>query len=349
MGAFEKKPQSPQEKSAADSTKRSDKGPLAQDHSVNPILHLQRIMGNQTIQRILRSVSQETSEENRLGSSPDRTIRQRTGQPVIQREEARQTVTVPVVYTQALDRLQNIDAGIHRHLQRAGWDTDQQILLVSSGVRNVAFHLRIREGSLPPGIFARFVRERVDYSDPTNPIYPMTITLTVPSGLTAVDELTLALYHEGVHMLIYIDQNLPSPQSPHGAALDRYLAIARGHQSYASVLDSLVRYIQAFPPSAGAASLPTLQSALTGTLSAIVEEKYVHDQEQAHQLGPGPTNSQLARGYVAEKLASMGVRITPTDQDLVDAIQGMTTVFDAIDAQMGSQPQPGGGGAGGGP
>jgi len=349
MGTFEKKPQSSQEKNVGDSTERSGKMPLTQGHSANPILHLQRTIGNQTIQRILRSAGQETSEENRFGSSPDRTIRQKTGQPVIQMEEARQTATFPVVYTQALDRLQNIDAALHRHLQRAGWDTYQQILSVSSGVRNVTFHLRIREGSLPPGLFARFTRERVDYSDPTNPIYPMTITLTVPSGPTAVDELALALYHEGVHMLIYIDQNLPSPQSPHGAALDRYLTIARGHQSYASVLDSLVRYIQAFPPSAGAASFPTLQSALTGILNAIIEEKYAYDQEQAHQLGSGPTNGQLARGYIIEKLTAMGVRIAPTDQDLVDAIQGVTALFDAIDAQTGSQPQPGGGRAGSGP
>ena len=64
----------------------------------------------------------------------------------------------------------------------------------------------------------------------------------------------------------------------------------------------------------------------------------MHDQVQAHQLGPGRTNSQIAQGYIIDKLTSMGVCIVRSDQDLVSAIQGMTVVFDAIDAQIRSQP-----------
>lgn len=181
MRTLAKKPQSTHGRNSGNTIKKN-KAPFVQSHKLNPILHLQQTVGNQAVQIILRSGSQEMSRGYRLITHElVHTIQQRTGRPALQLEEARQAAAVPVVYTQALHQLQSINATLHRYLQAAGWNTYQQILRVSGGGRNIIFRLRISQGALPPRLFARFVRERVNYSDPTNPIFPMTITLSIPS------------------------------------------------------------------------------------------------------------------------------------------------------------------------
>lgn len=336
MSIFADKTQSNQERDSCNSLKRTEKAPFGQSHPVNPILHLQRTVGNQAVQRILHSGNQVMSEGSRfMARYLAHTIQQRTGSPLLQLEEARPAAAVPALYTQALARLGSIDATLHGYLQRAGWNTYREVHREVSQSVNVIFRLRIRQDSLPRDVIAQFVPGRVDYSDPTNPIYPMTMALSIPSGPTTVDELTRSLYHEGIHMLIYMDRHLTSPPSPHGAAFDRYLQFARSHQNYVQIRDALVRYTQAFPPPGAAPSVSVLEH----ILDAIVEEKYVRDraqvQVQAHRLsGQIPTNEEIARGYIYDKLASMNVVIDRTDRDIVDAIRWMTEIFDAIDTQI---------------
>jgi hypothetical protein len=236
MRTFADKTPSNREKHSGNSLKRSDKAPFGQSHPVNPILHLQRTVGNQAVQRILRSGNQVMSEGSRLiARHLAHTIQQRTGSPRLQLEEARPAAAVPALYTQALARLGSIDATLHGYLQRAGWNTYREVHRGVSQSVNVIFRLRVRQDSLPQHLIAQFVPGRVDYSDPTNPIYPMTMTLSIPSGPTAVDELTRSLYHEGIHLLIYMDRHLTSPPSPHGAAFAHYLHIARSHQNYVQI------------------------------------------------------------------------------------------------------------------
>lgn len=122
MRTFSKKPISTQQKSPVNSASKNDIAPSVQNHEVKQILNLQRTVGNREVQRILFSGSLKMSEgDGLIANDVALPVHLKAGSSILQLEAAGQAA-VPPVYTQALHRLQRIDAALYQYFQNAGWN-----------------------------------------------------------------------------------------------------------------------------------------------------------------------------------------------------------------------------------
>jgi len=275
-------------------------------------------------------------------------------------------------YAQALTALQAMDPSLHGYLSRATPGggpvpvrTGQAHLEDTGGTLTYTFLLEVRSGTLPAPRLAQFTpaNPNIVRSGPNASLTAtMTLEFATPSGAGATGELARSLYHEGLHMLLFMDRFLPqAQQSPHTASLANYTRIATAHAEYGTLWAELEVYIDldlqnraARPRSPGLPSLPPLPPGYASRsareiLAHLVEEKYVTDLEAATPGATRPTNRSLAVSYLLEGFRSVGVSATPTNPDVVRMVNRIALIFDEIDRRTRPAPGPTPSGAGSSP
>lgn len=255
-------------------------------------------------------------------------------------------------YDQALIAVRGLDPGVYQYLSRARLNGGNQLILSGQSTDTsvtppvtVQFNLNlvVRTASLAPGQNALF-REGVPTLSPVGTTRLLTANMSMEiSNEAAFDPPALArsLYHEGLHLLLFV-QNLVSPSapSPHVAALANYNRIARANPNSATVLAELEAYIDQDWRRRAIDPMPDPRRAARETMSHMIEEKYVFDQERVH-FGTQPANASLARGYILDGFREMGVRADLSNQNVIRIIRRFTQILDDIDGQIRPRINPG--------
>ncbi len=332
----------------------------SQSRAARSILHLQRTIGNQAVQRMLQDNPEHTPliappaglNPKHLVSSP---LVQRFVPPGVMWDpnvifQAAGQIAQTLNYNQAVSQLQSIDPTIHRYLStvRPGGGPT----VIKSGQFNTqdvppvavryTFNLDVQFTTLSGRQEAKFTGGTPSLTGSGNTrslTANMLMEIAPVSGPNAVTSLARNLYHEGIHMLLFMEQLLPlRTPSPHMAALANYTRIARQHQEHTRLLAELEVFIELdlqrrqLPPPANYAR----QSARE-IVDHLVEEKYVFDQER-QQFGTQFTNQSLALTYILEGFQTVGVRATSTDRNVTSIAAKATQILDDIDRQIRPQP-----------
>jgi hypothetical protein len=255
------------------------------------------------------------------------------------------------VYAQALAVLQRIDPTIYRYLSAAPLGGGSRPIRTVPAVDNSTtppttiefiFHLEVSPVALGSGKQADFRYDPPSLT-PTGTTRkldaPMHIDVSPIYDPAAVTGLATSLYHEGIHMLLYMEQILSaSPPSPHAAAFANYGRVAQQHTDYGPLLAELEVFIDLDLGKRNAGQpRDYARNGARETINHVIEEKYVFDQEKA-QFGTQFTNRSLALSYVLDSLTELGVRASPTDRNVVTIVDKATRILDDIDRLIRVQP-----------
>ncbi|HEX7050194.1 MAG TPA: DUF4157 domain-containing protein [Longimicrobiales bacterium] len=265
---------------------------------------------------------------------------------------AARTAATRAAYSQAVAQLQNINATLHRYLAAvtpgAGPTPIKTGQLTTTDTPPVTlrftFNLDVQFTSLPAGRFAEFDGGTPSLTGAGNArtmVANMVMRIASPMPTSGGGSLAASLYHEGLHMLLFMEDLLPTnPPSPHMAALMNYRRIARGHPNHARLLAELEIFIELdlqrrhlTPPADYA------RQGAQEIMAHVIEEKYVFDQER-RQFNTQITNRSLALTYVLDGFRSLGVQATATDRDVVGIVNRLTAILDEIDRQLRPRPAP---------
>jgi hypothetical protein len=296
-------------------------------------------------------------------ATPSRHAPQNAGPPVLHRYDTsvlrRQPAaapsgsaapSTPSLYSQGLTLLQSKAPDVYRGLSKASPDggpaviRDLTVSTVDTPPVTLKFHieLKISTGKLS-GRNAEFKRgtPQLNRGTPQLPgstgSYTETVEIVVdPTGATAAD-MARALFHEGTHMLIYLEGILPtSPAGPHAAGLAAYAKTANASRNGKQLLivlevqiDLDLRSRQEDP-----ASAPRWAKAI---FDKVIEEKFVFDQEHT-TFGSAPGNAPVASGYLTEGFKLVGVR-QPSPADFNRMVTLAAATLDEID-QANKPPPP---------
>ncbi len=167
----------------------------------------------------------------------------------------------------------------------------------------------------------------------------MLMEITPQSGPNAVTPLARDLYHEGIHLLLFMEGLLPRrTPSPHMAALTNYTRIARQHQVHTRLLAELEVFIELDLQRRNLPPPPNYsRQSAREIVDHLVEEKYVFDQER-QQFGTQFTNRSLALTHILDGFQTIGVRAAATDRDVISIVDEATQILDDIDRQIRPQP-----------
>ena len=247
-------------------------------------------------------------------------------------------------YAQAVAQLQSIDPVLHGYLSKTTLGGGPTTIRTAKGVDNsqnppvtiqYLFTLDVKNASLAPGTDADFKEGSRNLSG-SGTSRNFTASMSIEVSPTASVSLAQSLYHEGLHMLIYMERFLPT--SPHGAAAANYQKIAQAQPEYGPLSAEVEVFIDldlknralkdpTLTPAPGAAKRDADQ-----LLQDLWEEKYIHDQEKAKFNAP-TGNSALALTYTVKDLGDFGVRAVPSDKNLQSIVQKVTKIYTAIDQQ----------------
>jgi hypothetical protein len=242
-------------------------------------------------------------------------------------------------FTQALAQIKGIDADIHKYLSATTLNGGPKAIRTVNAVDNsttpptniqFVFNLEVKhDSSLAKNEDALF-----DGGVPVlggtgaNRTFTASMTMKINPAATSVS-LAQKLYHEGIHMILFMEDLLPgSPPSPHAAAFANYKNIFSVHKNAAPLATEIEAFVKA-----GQKNTALPAKAATEIPAHLVEEKYVFDQEKA-KFNAVFTNRQLAFTYLLEGFTNFGVTAQPTDKAVVSMGDKATAIFDEIDKQI---------------
>jgi Zn-dependent peptidase ImmA (M78 family) len=247
-------------------------------------------------------------------------------------------------YAQALAQIQGIDAEIYKYLSAAvlngGSKTVRQFQAIDSSTKpptnvQVVFNLDVKQDpTLAKGTDAVF-----DSGVPAiggsgaNQTFTASMTMSINPAATAVS-LAQKLYHEGIHMILFVEDFFPStPPSPHATSFANYNKIAKGHKDFGALAGEIEAFVKAAKQDPAKA-----HKAASEIPAHIIEEKYVFDQEKAHFSAAG-TNKQIAFTYLMEGLTGFGVTAQLSDKNVISIEDKATAILDEIDKQVAAKPK----------
>lgn len=207
------------------------------------------------------------------------------------------------------------------------------------------FVLKVIHGIERGGAAAEFerVHETVDLRPPTSSVtLPMPMHFRSRSGPNATAELSEALYHEGVHMLLAMDRLIeryvPGStriQSGKLASFQAMLGRIRNQRSFLTLSVDLQSIIGGMLIRAG---MPANQAtraadqAATRVIEGVLEERFAID-EQRRQYPGRPvqtvTNYVIAREYLPNELLNESI-VLQDQNDVTRLIQETTAVLDLV-------------------
>jgi hypothetical protein len=260
-------------------------------------------------------------------------------------KKAQQTQPQPSPYSQALTQIQTLDSVMYGYLSKAtlnGPSTAVRIVnAVDSSVTppiniQITFNLQVKQVTLGANLAA-------DFQGGVPVIAGQGTSKTVTADMVmAVDSnsptpLAQNLFHEGVHMLLYMDDLVPGG-SPHGAALTNYKKIANAHPDIARMKTQLATLISngLTQQKQNTAAAGKMASEL---LDNLWEEKYVRDQEKA-KFNAAFTNRALASTQILHDLNDQNINPSPTDVLFQSVALAAAGIMDAIDQQTKAAQQP---------
>ena len=158
------------------------------------------------------------------------------------------------------------------------------------------------------------------------------MTMQVSSNVTSsAGAMAEALYHEAIHMLLFIEDLIPSsPTSKHATSFAGYKSTAAASAKTATTLGDLEAYMSRDWTTRKVASPPNPKKAAKEVLDHIVEEKYAFDQERV-QFGKGPSNTTLVDGYLKDGFRDMNITFDATSKTLQGIASGLAAILDDID------------------
>jgi hypothetical protein len=248
------------------------------------------------------------------------------------------TQNQPSPYSLALDQIKTLDAVMHGYLSKAplnGASTPvRSINAVDSSVTppiniQITFNLMVKQVALAANLAADF-KGGVPVIAGQGTSRTVTADMVMEVDSNSPTPLAQNLFHEGVHMLLFMDDLVPGG-SPHGAALANYKKIANAHPDAARLTTQLTTLIgnglkqQNLP----VASAGKMASEL---LDNLWEEKYVRDQEKA-KFNAAFTNRALADTQILHDLKDQNINPPLTDVLLQSVAQAAAGIMDAIDQQ----------------
>lgn len=245
-------------------------------------------------------------------------------------------------YQAAVASLQSRDADIYGYLRATQLNGGATTVLTGSSTDtsvsppvtiNMTFNLTVRTASLPAPQRAKFNQGSLSLTGSGQSrtlVADMTMDVLQSAAMTP-GGLNQDLYHEGLHMLLYIQKLAqPSRPSPHVAALANYRSIASPLPDYAGAEVDIELALRNDWQARNIPNPPNAAKAARETLAHIIEEKYVFDQERA-QFGTQTSNTALAQGYLRDAFNDVGARYNAADATIVRAQAEIASVLNEID------------------
>jgi uncharacterized protein DUF4157 len=247
-------------------------------------------------------------------------------------------------YADALVQINGIDATLYKYLSATVLNGGSKTVRTGTGVDNstkppttvkFAFDLDVKhDSSLPSNTDAVFDSGVPSLSSAAGATSVFTASMTMkinPSATSA--SLATKLYHEGLHMILFMEEFLPSsPASPHTTAFANYNKIAKAHKDFATAVAEAEVFIDLDLSKRKVSQKGLAKKAADEMAAHLVEEKYVFDQEKV-KFGTAFTNRQLAATYVMEGFKAFGVSASTNDKNVVSIFDKFAAVFDEIDKQ----------------
>ena len=257
-------------------------------------------------------------------------------------------------YERSMASLQQFDADIHRYLSRAPLNGGRTSILAGSAVDSsttppttvqFTFNLTVETANLGGDREAVF-DGGIPVLSPSGTSRTLVADMTMRISRAAAFDpavLTRALYHEGLHLLLFV-QDLMPPRTPsaHVGALANYRRIALAISGVATLQAELEVFMEVDWRTRGVTPMPNPQRAAQDIFDHLVEEKYVFDQERRHFGGPGTPNRALASGYLMDGFRDMGVRADLGNAQVADFVTRLARILDEIDRSSvpPARPQP---------
>jgi hypothetical protein len=143
--------------------------------------------------------------------------------------------------------------------------------------------------------------------DPTTRTYAMTITVSPTVAQTVPQALARDLFHEGMHMQLFMDRALPAERrSTQMTRMSEYQNVAEVNNDYASLLADLTTYIAA-NPSDKLKPVRRPKRAAKEIVEHMIEEKFVVDETNRSSLSPKPS-AEPSAAEVSKSYLSMTTR-----------------------------------------
>jgi len=237
----------------------------------HPLLQLQRTLGNQGVLR-------------RLG------VVQRDADPTADNVKAAVALLKDVSPISIHQCLSAVQLG-------AGSATVSTVAETSGGTATTStFTLELKVGALTGHSIAEFQGVSPVKPGGATRTYAMTITIGPAAASMPPQTLASHLYHEGLHMRLFMDRAAPGSSSVHLFRMESYLALARKSASHAPLLSDLAAYMQ---KNGTGKSLKTAQTEANDLVEHMMEEKYIMDETVRSGLTPKvqQTPSDLSRNY----------------------------------------------------
>jgi hypothetical protein len=246
-----------------------------------------------------------------------------------------QTQPQPSPYSKALTQLQTLDPVMYGYLSKATLNGASTAVRLQNATDNsttpptqiqITFNLIVKEAVLPANVDADF-NGGVPVIGGQGTSRTFTANMEMSISKTASVALAENLFHEGIHMLLFMDDLLPGG-SPHGAALTNYKKIAAASPDFAPMSSQLATLLATKLKLTQAQG----QKQAGDLINDIIEEKYVRDQEAAKFNAPF-TNRALASTYILKDLNDVGISVPITDVAFQSIAQAAARIMDAIDQQ----------------
>jgi len=250
-------------------------------------------------------------------------------------KQAQPTQTQPSPYSKALTQIQTLDSVMYGYLSKATLNGASTAVRVQNATDNsttpptqiqITFNLIVKEAVLPANVDAEF-NGGVPVIGGQGTSRTFTANMEMSISKTASAALAENLFHEGIHMLLFMDDLLPGG-SPHGAALTNYKKIAAASPDFAPMNSQLATLLATKLKLTQAQG----QKQAGDLVNDIIEEKYVRDQEAAKFNAPF-TNRALASTYILKDLNDVGISVPITDVAFQSIAQAAARIMDAIDQQ----------------
>jgi hypothetical protein len=266
------------------------------------------------------------------------------------RQPAPKQPTAAQNYQLALTTIQQKDAAVYRYLAGTSLNSKTKVhggTVVDTSTTpatsiTFTFNLNVTAASLAAGRDAVF-----DGGVPTfggkdpNRTFTADMTMQVSSNATSsAGAMADALYHEAIHMLLFIEDLIPpTTASKHATSFAGYRKTAMASAKKDPTLADLEAYMSRDWTARKVASPPSAKKASQEVLDHIVEEKYAFDQERA-QFGKGPSNTALVDGYLKDGFRDMNVTFDATNKTLKSVASGLTAILDEIDKATSAATKP---------
>ncbi len=235
------------------------------------------------------------------------------------------------LFQQALPGVAGLDATIHGYLVRAQYATPSTVRTEPiPGLGSVRFRLMTAQAPIDPRVAALFQGGAVDMQQGPPVVVTISMTMAISGQLRDASRLTQALFHEGMHMVLFMDTSLqklqiPVPPSPLSTGRASYLGWFQGASSYPALRSELMA-VYAHPPSG------TPESQAGEVIDHLVEEKFVYDQ-QAVRSGQATDNAVLARQYIRADLDADHIALPDSSQRFRTLVSLAIQCFAAVDTQ----------------